>query len=378
MLSGDNSILKRATDAKTSSERAEAIEQAKIDIMAWITDKTTNYESSALDDSKVKTILTGKAYVKETKDTSFITKKGEYEIPYSELYVSDNQEENLAPEIKYGYANNPGVVEANSLIVGDIINYYYDKNKSPIQCEIIYNDEFHGLQAISLNSVKLIKLGFGFEGYENGQYHGTRHEDPKAIEAFKNGAPYGYENTDFDKCRWSWNHALATLNSYAQDYLGDMSKNARCVGCPVDNIILNEDETTNMVEIGYDNIEVKGADNNISGSYSASNGYTENISEDLKTLDTLGIVATNDEINYWLCSRDNRYADASPFLAMNMVNGDGCFAQHSILEARKSSQEINKSYGREYGLRPIFSLKSNIKIEKTGHQDFGAGAMEEP
>lgn len=87
MLSGDNGILKNAKDAKQTSERVEAKEQAKMDIMAWITDKTANNQDSSLDDSKVKDILTDKSYVKEAKESSFITAKGDYEIPYSELYI---------------------------------------------------------------------------------------------------------------------------------------------------------------------------------------------------------------------------------------------------------------------------------------------------
>ena len=98
MLSGDNSILQKATDAKQTSERAEAKEQARIDIMAWITDKTANHQDSSLDDSKVKSILDGKEYVKEVKDTSFITKKCEYEILYSELYTAND----TSKTIKYG------------------------------------------------------------------------------------------------------------------------------------------------------------------------------------------------------------------------------------------------------------------------------------
>ena len=93
MLSGDNGILQKATDAKQTSERAEAKELAKIDIMAWITDKTANHQDASLDDEKVKEILSdNKSYVKEAKETSFITSKGEYEIPYSELYETGNSE----------------------------------------------------------------------------------------------------------------------------------------------------------------------------------------------------------------------------------------------------------------------------------------------
>lgn len=91
MLSGDNSILQKATDAKTSSERSEAKEQAQIDIMAWITDKTANHQDASLNDEKIKEILSdNKSYVKVAGDTSFTTAKGEYVIPYSELYKSND------------------------------------------------------------------------------------------------------------------------------------------------------------------------------------------------------------------------------------------------------------------------------------------------
>ena len=90
MLSGDNSILQKTTDVKQTTERSNAKEQAQMDIIEWIADKTANHQNTSLDDSRVKTILTGKAYVKEAKDTSFITAKGEYEIPYSELYTASD------------------------------------------------------------------------------------------------------------------------------------------------------------------------------------------------------------------------------------------------------------------------------------------------
>ena len=298
MLTGDNSILKRAVDAKEKTERSQVKEQAQLDILAWQSEKFQKNENSKLNDTIIKEILTGKDYVKSANKTSFISTKGEYEILYSELYISNYQEDDASPEIKYGYANNSGTTDADKLIVGDIINYYYDKTKSPIQCEIIYDDETHGLQVISLDSVRNVELGFGPESDET-----AVHEDPYAIEAFKNGAPSGYENTDFEKCRWSYNHAISTLNKYAQDYLGDMAINARCVGSSSDNIILNEDESSNMVAFSNYTGQFKDTDNNIRGPYAASNGYTENISEDLKTLDSLGIAITSSGAGYWLASR---------------------------------------------------------------------------
>lgn len=128
MLSGDNSILQKATDAKQTSEREEAKEQAKIDIMAWITDKTANHQDASLDDAKVKEILTGKSYVKEAKDSSFITAKGEYEIPYSELYTaSDSNVDTVGTE---------KVAEINSKI-GIVVDGYSAKN---LDWQVFYAD----------------------------------------------------------------------------------------------------------------------------------------------------------------------------------------------------------------------------------------------
>ena len=78
--------MHRATDAKQTSERAEAKEQAQMDIMAYIADKIANHQDASLDDTKIQEILSDdKSYVKTANATSFITAKGEYEIPYSEL-----------------------------------------------------------------------------------------------------------------------------------------------------------------------------------------------------------------------------------------------------------------------------------------------------
>ena len=87
MLTGKNGILSQANTAKTQTEIADAKEQAKLDIVAWQSDKMEKGKDSTLSDSIIKGILTGKDYVKEAKDTSFITAKGDHEIPYSDLYT---------------------------------------------------------------------------------------------------------------------------------------------------------------------------------------------------------------------------------------------------------------------------------------------------
>ena len=78
-----------------------------MDIMAYIADKTANHQDASLDDTKVKNILTEKSYVKEAGDTSFTTKKGEYIIPYSELYpateTTPTTPTNPTPTSSFGY-----------------------------------------------------------------------------------------------------------------------------------------------------------------------------------------------------------------------------------------------------------------------------------
>ena len=129
MLTGNNSILQRTTDAKQTSERAEAKEQAQIDIMAWITDKTANHQDASLDDEKVKEILSdNKSYVKEAKASSFITTKGEYEIPYSELYTATNSNVDTVDAAK--------VAEINSKI-GTVVDGYSANN---LEWQVFYAD----------------------------------------------------------------------------------------------------------------------------------------------------------------------------------------------------------------------------------------------
>ena len=92
MLTGQNGILTQAQNASTQTEIAEAKEKAQMDIMAWQSERLQNGQDATLNDEIVKTILTGKDYVKELKDTSFISTKGEHEIQYSDLYTTGNNQ----------------------------------------------------------------------------------------------------------------------------------------------------------------------------------------------------------------------------------------------------------------------------------------------
>ena len=92
MLTGQNGILTQAQNASTQTEIAEAKEKAQMDIMAWQSERLQNGQDATLNNETVKTILTGKDYVKELKDSSFISVKGDHVILYSDLYTTGNNQ----------------------------------------------------------------------------------------------------------------------------------------------------------------------------------------------------------------------------------------------------------------------------------------------
>ena len=85
MLSGDNSVLQKATDAKTNTERTNIIEQAKLDLLAGITDK----KGADLSNNEIKAIL-GTYFNDVPEDLSDLTqematKSGGYKVILSEV-----------------------------------------------------------------------------------------------------------------------------------------------------------------------------------------------------------------------------------------------------------------------------------------------------
>ena len=85
-LTGENGVLTQAENAGTQTEIAEVIERAKLDIVAWQTEKEGKGEDYTLTDSIVKSILMGKNYVEgEPGETSFVSTNG-HTISYADLY----------------------------------------------------------------------------------------------------------------------------------------------------------------------------------------------------------------------------------------------------------------------------------------------------
>ena len=92
MLSGDNSILKKATDAKEMTDKAQVVEKARLDIMAKVAEK----RGSDLTDGEIKEIL-GTYFTNDTipQDLTDLTQKlktksGGYNVELSEILKGVN------------------------------------------------------------------------------------------------------------------------------------------------------------------------------------------------------------------------------------------------------------------------------------------------
>ena len=90
-----------------------------MDIIEYISEKTINNQDASLNDTIVRDILSdNKSYVKEAGASSFITAKGEYEIPYSELYTASE----TTPPISTDLASSFGFNSLDNTFIGQLTN----------------------------------------------------------------------------------------------------------------------------------------------------------------------------------------------------------------------------------------------------------------
>ncbi len=105
MLSGDNGILQKATDAKEYSERAEIVENAKLDILAKLSEK----KGENITKAELEEILTSSNY--KTQGTlsneenilerTLTSKDAKYQIPVSEIYNGNLETSQSAKTISF-------------------------------------------------------------------------------------------------------------------------------------------------------------------------------------------------------------------------------------------------------------------------------------
>ena len=339
MLSGDNGILQKSTDAKVKTEKAQIIENAQMDILAKITEKS----GENITEDELVEILTSSNYNTQGKlsseesvlDRTLTSKDGKYTIPVSEIYNGK-----FIKQASTTLAKDTLIVNTTASTDAKKSPYVnYPSSKGKILCRVLYNDELNGVQIVSVNSVTNLKLG-------------VEDENPNVT---------GSDNNT--KAINSYNRAITTLNEKAEEYkdtLG-LANDARCVG-------------SNPSNKNYpDNLTGDDRSNAMDGNAFKSDTNSQNDMNRLYEINALNDFGeTPKGERFWLASR---------------YNGEGVFGENvlRILESTYDMAEgtvYSKTYDDyddwwtfsatscEYGFCPVFKLNSNVII-KSGERNYG-------
>ena len=207
MLSGENSILKQAGEARNKTELEQDTEIIKRAYNSALKNNSSKYDNQ-LTEEELSNAL--KSYDAGAK----VTLVGEvYKITLSNghRYFMSNDEKIInysdAP-----YAVNELTVEVSGNTVESQYYINYPSAKGNIRCRVLYNDSTYGLQVISTNSVEKVKIG---------------KNDPSDKITGTMGS--------IERCINSYNRAILTLNEKAEEYVetstGEvLATDARCIG----------------------------------------------------------------------------------------------------------------------------------------------------
>ena len=202
MLSGDNGILQRSTEAKEKSTVAGEKEQIQLEVLGSHENDGTLLVETV--NSNIKNHISG------------VTTDDATEFPLTVTYIATGHNyivnENGNVEEKINLAKNTLLVDTSKSDYSEISSYirYYDKNNNPILCKVLYDSNSdYGLQIVTVDPVTTVTLGYG---------------DPMIPENMS-------ESGNQEKTKWSYNNAISTLNSQAEEYMNpSFSTMARCIG----------------------------------------------------------------------------------------------------------------------------------------------------
>ena len=208
---------------------------------------------------------------------------------------------------------------------GDYV-YYEDAKGTTQKCAVLYDDSSsYGIEIVTMTSVEDVELG----------------------------------SSSMTSAVNAWNKVISDLNDKADEYNNtDYSTRARCIGSNPSN---PNSETTSMHVLQF------------GGTYSGRLKSTDsNYRTDVDQMDSIGSFMDNIYVAYWLASR---YVDdatnACSFDVRWSRNGSVDSYSGWIINITNSGQTA-RSESATAGFRPVFKLKSGIKV--TG----GNGTSEDP
>ena len=320
MLSGDNSILQKATDAKINTDNANEKEQIQIVVLGSYNDNAKLEVATV--NSNIKNRINGVT----TDDATEFPLKVTYTATGNSYTVEYNG--NVEKETPKVYSNEVKV----AITEGKYVTYNNEKYI------VLYdvNSGYNWIEIVSKNPLEKVTLGYNGIGL------------PTEDELLEQE----YGTTNLEKSRWVYNNAIKILNDNAQKYLNtQFADRARCVG---------SDPINPLSESGfYDfpNIRVRNEDTN----------YTIGINTDFpnKDMDQLNLldIAKFSDTTYgsycWLASRyiDDQSNPSQIYFGLSCIYSRGSIKQGSaIYLTGGSTSNINRSF------RPVVRLKYNINI----------------
>ena len=317
-LSGDNGILTRAQEAKKQSEIASVKEQAKLDIANWVAEELKNGRDGILSNwEDIKNVLDTANPDEENRYYTEVTVEGVetpngYLVPIEELYTNDSSEEETTSKT------------VEDLKAGERV--YYDTgnisigNQGIIECIVLYDStSSYGVQIITADTLDTVTLG----------------------------------SKDSNTAINSYNNAITTLNTKAEEYLNEKDKketpeivtDARCVGSVPNNKTL---ESGNF-KSEYDYMtaySVKDEDNNYDSDYNQ--------------MEKLGITTSNS--SYWIASRHIRSDAGHTYLDMHVMSSSGSLDYNALCSIGSGGDAYGDNPSN--GIRCVFTLKFGIKAIK--------------
>ena len=336
MLTGDNSILKRATDAKIETEKGQEKEIVALAYNSALAKKASNGDTSTVTAEDLNTELTNQGATADGDTPIIITFQDS-----KNNYIIDSKG-NVGDYVPPALAVDKLIInlsENEDTKKSPYVNYI-DKNGNKILCRVLYGaNEQSGIELISVNPVALVKLG---------------HDDMKVKDSDFKYSGKGKINSSGKKCSASYNRAVTTLNEKAEEYINpEFSDKARCVGSNPQN---PKDITVTAFTGKYEYMKT----------YNYNNKFKVkdlNYKNDYTRLDEIGARNFTDESissYYWLASRRINESSFETEFCILFIDKSGVFNWKQLVWI-KSDGNLNGG-GVGYGLRPVFHLKSGVKI----------------
>ena len=368
MLSGDNGILQKATNAKEYTERAEIVENAKIDVLREITDnKGNDISEGQLKDVLKKYFVNSEIPEELPTNLSTIeltTLNEKYKIKVSEIYDGSFISLPKAPPLaKDKLIINPSA--ENDYEISPYVNYT-DANGNTVLCRVLYNTS-SSVEIISSDIMKTngtvdyVSLGINDTTVTKNDFDSTGIISTVTL------------SNDGKTAAASYNRAVKTLNEKAESYRNKtdgIADRARSVGS---NPLSPEDITVTNYKVE------DGAENEYIKTYGYNNKFKE-IDEIYKTdfdqMDALKIKSVpngNSWSYYWIPSRIVSVLNGETRFGIRTIHCDGSgLGYDALFKVMASGGSLYKQGYPKNGFRSVFRLSPEVYISG------GDGTLESP